>query len=85
MKQSLNQRLKEEVFDRLVSDPLFSLKIGVLKKGKVLFKASFGKNFKNYDLASMTKAMFTAEYFVEHADLRSKKVSDFLPWLYNQI
>ena len=82
MTKKLKERLKKEVFDKLNQDPSFSLKIGVLKKGKPVFKASFGKDFKKYDLASLTKALFTADYFVEHSTLRLKKVSDVLPWLY---
>jgi len=82
MNESLNKRLEKEVFSKAEQGSLFSLKIGVLKKGKVIFKTSFGKSFKSYDLASMTKAIFTAQYFVEHAHLRTKKVSEFLPWLY---
>ena len=81
MQKKLITRLKTEVFDELKQDKLFGLQVGVLKNGKTLLKESFGKDYSFFDLASMTKAILTADYFVRHSNLRVKKVSDFLPWL----
>ena len=81
-KAALIKNIKSQVWSELDQDSKFSLKIGVLKKGKPVFKESFGKDYKYYDLASMTKAIFTANYFYLNPELLNTKVSSVLGWLY---
>jgi len=81
MQQKLFQRLKSEVFDQFTHSRGFGAQVGVLKKGRAVFIASYGKKYDFFDLASLTKTMVTADYFLKHPDLRSKKISNLLPWL----
>jgi CubicO group peptidase (beta-lactamase class C family) len=81
MSEKTSKRLKTEVYDNLKADKAFGLQIGVLKKGKLVFKESYGKDYLFFDLASLTKAMLTADYFLKKPGLKDKKISDVLPWL----
>ncbi len=60
-----------------------SLKIGVIYKNH-FYKFSYGKNYKYYDLASLTKVIFTVSAFM-HYESKIKPVLDspvvnILPW-----
>lgn len=60
--------------------PQFSLSMVILKKNKKVFSCNFGQKKDFYDLASMTKSIFTGLYFLEK-NLYTKKVVHFLPWV----
>lgn len=64
-------------------DENFSLSVVVLKNEKQVFKFHYGKRKELYDLASMTKSIFTGLYFLEKK-LNKKKVNHFLPWIKDQ-
>ncbi len=81
-KSSLIKKLEKNVLDQLDQSSFFSLQVAALKNGKLVFKKSFGKKYKYYDLASMTKAIFTASYFHRRPELINEKVSSVLSWLY---
>ena len=81
MSERIKQRLKTEVFEKLSNNKAFGMQIGVLKKGEVILEASFGKDYQFFDLASMTKTLLTADYFLKNSDLKEQKVSEILKWL----
>jgi len=66
--------------DELSLSEGFSCKMAAIHKGKLVYKSTYGKNYTYYDLASMTKSIFTGLYFL-NSKIKSNKVSDFLPWL----
>ena len=80
MASSLQNHLSER-FDFSGVD---SVEISVLKKGKVVGRASFGKNYKYFDLASLTKIMFAAPagaMAVSQGDIQYKdRVDKYLSW-----
>ncbi len=86
MSKKLKSLIRESVFEDFKDSgklsQSFSLRVGVLHKGKEVFNELYGKNFVYYDLASLTKALFTATYFYRHPGLLKSKVSSVLPWLY---
>lgn len=81
MQERMIKRLHDEVFEKTNQDKSFALQIGVLNKGRVALHKSWGKDYKFFDLASLTKVLLTADYFAKHPDFRTQKVTDFLPWL----
>lgn len=81
-KANLKENIKKDVFDKLNQDPKFSLRIAALHKGKEVFNEVYGKKYEYYDLASLTKTIFTATYFYERPELLNVKVASVLPWLY---
>ena len=64
--------------DELVLDKGFSCKIGAVYKDKPVYKFSYGKTYTYYDLASLTKAIFTGLYFF-NLNHNEKKVAEFFP------
>jgi CubicO group peptidase (beta-lactamase class C family) len=79
---SFSKKMQDCVLNPFESSKQFSLSIGALYKGRVVFAENFGKKFEFYDLASVTKAVFLSTYFVTRPELLKLRVSDFLPWLY---
>lgn len=70
-----------------VGDPLMyapSMKLSVIKKGQVCFRWECGENHKFYDLASLTKIIFSAPTWMRIYQDSSLSVEDevaaYLPW-----
>ncbi|MGH1468648.1 MAG: serine hydrolase domain-containing protein [Bdellovibrionales bacterium] len=78
----LKKSIRENVYNNLKKNSEFSMTVGALYKGKAVFNESYGKTYKYYDLASMTKAIFFGTYFYNNPELLNTKVSAVLPWLY---
>lgn len=82
LETSLKSLIKESLDDKLFKNPQFSLSVGVLYKGKTILDTHFGRKYKRYDLASMTKAIFLSSLVInKHPEILNKKVSELLPWL----
>ncbi len=64
----------------------FSCSVVVGFKGKKSYIYNFGKAYKFYDLASMTKSIFTGLYFLDKSksdkNFLKTRVCDVLPWLH---
>ncbi len=82
MSLELKKLIYKSLDSELFKNKEFSLKIGVLYKGDSVFKAKFGKDYKRYELASMTKAIFVSSIVInKYPEILKKKVSDVIPWL----
>ncbi len=61
-----------------------SLQMSVYWQGKKQMRTSWGVEYRYFDIASLTKIVFTTLWFMEacqcDAKLLSKKVKDLLPW-----
>lgn len=53
-----------------------TLQMTVTHKNKEIFKKSWGKKFKYYDLASLTKIMVTVPLIMKLHDLKKIKLND---------
>ena len=60
------------------------LKVSAFKKGKNIARVKWGKTYNYYDIASLTKIVFTAVWYMEAQSLNkvtlNQKVSSLLPW-----
>ena len=79
---SVNQIITKEINFKVKNAKALSCKIAAVKKGKTVFRYSYGKSYKYYDLASMTKSIFTALYFLDKK-LNNTLVAKVVPWLYD--
>lgn len=82
MKQ-LNSTLKKQA--QQSEDLDFSgFKLQAYKEGKKIVDLKVGKTYRFYDLASLTKIIFTTTWFMESFEcdnkILSRKVKDILPW-----
>jgi len=82
--QKISEKLLELLHKNQQSD--FSCSVVAGFKGKKSYIYNFGKAYKFYDLASMTKSIFTSLYFLDknksEKDILKTKVSEILPWLH---
>ena len=60
----------------------FSCSVAAVSKGRLVYNYRFGKDYLYYDLASMTKAIFTGLYFLK-ANKNASLISDIVPWLFD--
>lgn len=78
----LTQQL-DSVLKNNLNDKTESLKIGVID-GKNIYQFKYGKNYQFYDLASLTKPIFTMSALMYYEDqiqpIINLKVVDVLPW-----
>jgi CubicO group peptidase (beta-lactamase class C family) len=82
LEKKFEQKLKEQVGDPLLYAP--TQKLCVFHRGKVAFRWETGEDFLYFDLASLTKILFSASLwmrlFQEHSFHLSEKAVEFLPW-----
>ncbi len=85
MQREFDHQLREHVGDPLMYAP--SQKLSVISEGKVLFRWSCGEDFEFFDLASLTKILFSAPLWVRLLQHSSLDVKDearvYLPWWKN--
>lgn len=87
LSNSLNQNLRENLsrlfFDQDLASKTESLKIGILFEGET-YKFNWGPNYRYYDLASLTKPIFTMCGFLVYEQFYNsiihKSVENILPW-----
>ncbi len=82
-KSQLSKNLNQLILSHNLSDKSESLKIGVIYKN-TKYKLKWGKDFTYYDLASLTKPIFTMSAFLVteefHKPVIHKSVDNLLPW-----
>jgi len=85
LQREFDHQLREHVGDPLMYAP--SQKLSVISEGKVLFRWSCGEDFEFFDLASLTKILFSAPLWVRLLQHSSLDVKDearvYLPWWKN--
>jgi serine-type D-Ala-D-Ala carboxypeptidase len=79
--------LESHLRDRVLKTDFFNFqgfKLQAFLKGKKIVDLKIGKTYPFYDIASITKIVFTTTYFMDAIDTKkikySDKVSYFLPW-----
>ncbi len=83
----LNAQFKKNKSLLLGATPGFRLQ--VLQKGRLRADLSFGDAYRFYDLASLTKIMFTASVFMRLTDLKAIRVDEkvktyWAPWRHSR-
>ena len=78
----LDQKISSKIKNTQPQSKKFSCKIAAIKEGRLVYSYKYGRDYLYYDLASMTKSIFTGLYFLE-ANLNKTLVADILPWLFD--
>jgi len=82
LEKAFEQKLKEQVGDPLLYAP--AQKLCVFHRGKVAFRWETGEDFFYFDLASLTKILFSASLWMRLLQSSSlsvtRPVRDSLPW-----
>ncbi len=84
--KGLSQKFNNELVQK-VGDPGFyapSIKLSVIYKGEVRFRWEYGDDYRYFDLASLTKILFTAPIWMRLLYASKMDVKDevrhYLPW-----
>ncbi len=83
LKTHLRKNLDSLLFEHSLNNKAESLNVGVIHKKKI-YKFNWGKNYTYFDLASLTKSIFTMSAFLVyeefHHSVIHKSVDNILPW-----
>lgn len=83
IKNNLRKNLDSLFFEHPLKDKAESLNVGIIHKNN-FYKFNWGTNYKYFDLASLTKPIFTMSAFLVYEEFYApvihKSVDNILPW-----